>query len=118
MNPRLISVLQRPDSVSRLVHYITVLAPGTASEERTAKYPFAACEILCSEVDPLMDTLIAAPGILDELFAPLREPHAPECRLAGYCARVVAALVVKRGISLLCWLQVGTLLMVCPASTG
>lgn len=115
-NARLISIFQRPDSVSRLVHYVTMLAPDCAPQRRF-RYPFAACEILCSEVDPLMDTLVSAPGILDELFAPLRDDSPPDCLLAGYCARIVATLVVRRGIQLLAWLQVGAEPWSC-SSTG
>lgn len=73
---------------------------------RRFRYPFAACELLCSEVDAVLDTLVHSSAALGDLFAPLRQAAAPDSLLAGYCARVVAVLVVRKGITLLAWLQV------------
>ena len=45
LNGRLIDFLKRPDSVAKLVTYVTEPASMTAEDKRQFKYPFASCEV-------------------------------------------------------------------------
>lgn len=45
LNQRLVDFLKRPESVARLLEYVTQPAPSDAEDKRQFKYPFSACEV-------------------------------------------------------------------------
>ena len=69
------------------------------------KYPFAACEVLCCEVDAITSTLLDTPGLLDTLFSVLDSPPPLECVRAGYFARLAARLLARRTEAVMAFLR-------------
>jgi hypothetical protein len=53
-----------------------------------------------------MDTLCSNSNLLVQLFAIAESPQPADCLLAGYFARVVGSLLMRRGKELLAWLEV------------
>ena len=45
LNGRLIDFLKRPETVVKLLHYVTEPASMSSEDKRQFKYPFASCEV-------------------------------------------------------------------------
>ncbi|KAK9815853.1 hypothetical protein WJX72_010762 [[Myrmecia] bisecta] len=105
LNGRLVEFLQRKGNVQALINYLVVAPTPTADAKRQFKYPYAACEVLCCEVDSIFTTLVEDPSLMQALFAILDGPKPLDCMLAGYFSRVVASLLMRRGKEVLAWLQ-------------
>ena len=85
-------------SPQNLTHHPThTCTPPDADRKVRFKYPFAACEVLCCEIDALLDALVA-PGSphLTRLFSVLDAPRPLDCVRAGYFARLTARLLARR----------------------
>lgn len=66
------------------------------SDTKHLKYPFASCEVFCCEVDSIMGAAVQEDEPLNKLFSLLDEAPPLNCVMAGYFARVVTSLLVKR----------------------
>ena len=53
-------------------------------------------QVFCSEPESIIGTLIESPELMDLLFSFLQSPKPLDCTLAGYWARVLQILLVKR----------------------
>jgi len=73
--------------------------------KRQFKYPFAACEIFCCEVEGVYNTLLESDELLDRLFSLLRMERPLNSMLAGYFARVVGSLLLRRTPDVMLYLQ-------------
>ena len=80
-------------------------AAPDADAKRQFKYPFAACEIFCCDVEGVYNTLLESDELLDRLFGLLRMPRPLNSMLAGYFARVVGALLVRRTADVMQYMQ-------------
>ena len=60
------------------------------------RYPFAACEVLCCEVDAIFSALLDDPALLARLFGFLDAPGPLDCVRAGFFARSVTCLLMRR----------------------
>ena len=54
----------------------------------------------------MLDTLSGSAEVLAQLFSPLKSESPVGSLQAGFVARVVTVLIVKRPVALLDWLQV------------
>ena len=75
------------------------LPPGLDEAEvqkRWSKFPFAACEVFCCEVETIFNTLLSSQELMGKLFSIVETKQLPDITLAGYFARVVKVLLVKR----------------------
>ena len=68
--------LSQPSSLRKLVEYITTEAPPNSDSKRKFKYPFLACEILCSEVWVICEAIYADPELLATLYGYLAQVRA------------------------------------------
>ncbi|DBB02911.1 hypothetical protein WJX77_008919 [Trebouxia sp. C0004] len=102
LNGRLLNFLLQPDSIEQLITYFTVqspLPPGLDEAEvqkRWSKFPFAACEVFCCEVDAIFNTLFGSEYLMAKLFSIVGTDKLPDITLSGYFARVIKVLLVKR----------------------
>lgn len=87
------------------VTYLVEDPSPDADAKRQFKYPFAACEIFCCEVEGVYNTLLESDELLDRLFGLLRMPRPLNSMLAGYFARVVGSLLMRRTSDLMQYLQ-------------
>ena len=53
-------------------------------------------QVFCCEPESIIGTLIESPELMDLLFSFLQSPKPLDCTLAGYWARVLQILLVKR----------------------
>lgn len=111
LNGRLLSFLLQPSTIEQLISYFTEqspLPPGLSEAEvqkRWSKFPFAACEVFCCEVDAIFNTLFANEDLMAKLFSIVESDKLPDITLAGYFARVVKVLLVKRNQDMMDYLQ-------------
>lgn len=102
LNGRLLNFLLQPSSIEQLITYLTVqspLPPGLDEAEvqkRWSKFPFAACEVFCCEVESIFNTLLGSEELMAKIFSIVDTDKLPDITLAGYFARVVKVLLVKR----------------------
>jgi hypothetical protein len=64
-------------------------------------------QVLCCEVDAVFSTLLEDGALCGALFALLDQPRPLDCMLAGYFARVLVCLLMRRSRDLLRYLKVG-----------
>ena len=144
LNQRLIDFLKLPESVAKLLEYITEPAGMDSDDKRQFKYPFSSCEVsagdlanrsdfadspkpgrattaqlplthavlawqvLCCEVDTIFGTLLEDPALCGRLFSLLAQPRPLDCMLAGYFARVLVCILMRRSRDLLRYLKVSS----------
>lgn len=63
-------------------------------------------QVLCCEVEAIFSTMLDDPTMTGALFALLEQPRPLDCMLAGYFARVLVCLLMRRSHQLLAYLQV------------
>ncbi|KAL3157863.1 hypothetical protein ABBQ32_012277 [Trebouxia sp. C0010 RCD-2024] len=111
LNARLLNFLLQPSTIEQLITYLTVqspLPPGLDEAEvqkRWSKFPFAACEVFCCEVETLFNTLLGSEHLMGKLFSIVDTQQLPDITLAGYFARVVKVLLVKRNQDMMDYLH-------------
>ncbi|KAK9834883.1 hypothetical protein WJX81_006337 [Elliptochloris bilobata] len=89
--------------VSALQDNLAVL--GTAEDKVARRYPFAACEVLCCEVDAIFSALLDDPALLARLFGFLDAEGPLDCVRAGFFARSVTCLLMRRHADVMRYLQ-------------
>lgn len=65
-------------------------------EKRRTRYPFAACEVFCCEVDAILTTLLESEALMSKYFRFLSNPAPLSAVTAGYFSRVLTVLLVRR----------------------
>lgn len=105
LNARLTAFLKQKSSVQSLVAYLVEEPSEDADAKRQFKFPFAACEIFCCEVEGIYNTLLESDDLLDQLFSILHLERPLNSMLAGYFARVVGSLLIRRSTDLMQYLQ-------------
>jgi hypothetical protein len=76
-----------------------------ADEKRYFKYSFTSCEVLCCEVDEIYTALLHSDSLLQKLFSFLKGPKPLNLMRAGYVARVVLCLLMRRTSEMLSFLE-------------
>lgn len=84
--------LCQPETLGKLVKYVTEMPTTSDSEARRFKYPFVSSEVLSCDIDALRTAIFAAPSLLVELLGLLRQPPPLQPVLAGYVAKVITSL--------------------------
>lgn len=60
------------------------------------RYPFTACEVFCCEVEALYNTLLEDESLMKLLFSLPEQKSRLSCKAAGYFARVVGQLLLRK----------------------
>lgn len=95
-NKKLLDFLVDPQTLRKLLHYITVEADEEQDAKRRFKYPFLSCEILASEVWAICDAMYQHEGLLDELYGLFEKDPPLNPLLSTYAARVASVLLQKK----------------------
>lgn len=95
-NKRLLDFLVKPETLKKLLWYITVEAQDEDDTKRKFKYPFLACEILASEVWAICDAMYQNPNLLDDLYSYFEKDPPLNPLLSSYTSRVAAILLSKK----------------------
>ena len=73
LNARLTAFLKQRSTVEALVRFLVQPPPpGCDDPRRQFKFPFAACEVFCCEVEGIFNTLLEDDDLLDSMFALLQ----------------------------------------------
>jgi len=104
-NKKLLDFLTLPPTLLKLFEYITIEASEDADPKRRFKYPFLACEILCSEIWTITEAIYRDESLLDVLFAYLDQPPPLSPLLASYTSRVAQALLSRRTSETLAYIK-------------
>lgn len=91
-NTKLTDFLTQPETLDKLVRYVTDMPSADDTEARRYKYPFVASEVLACDIPVLRDAIFAAPSLLQQLLSLLQQPPPLAPVLAGYVVKVVTAL--------------------------
>ncbi|CAN6240939.1 unnamed protein product [Urochloa humidicola] len=105
LNTRLINFLRDKVQVEQLLRYIVDEAPEDAEKRRIFRFPFIACEIFTCEVDVIMKTLVEDEDLMNLLFSFLKPDHSHGTLSAGYFAKVVIYLMMRKTLSLVSYVQ-------------
>ncbi|GJN26423.1 hypothetical protein PR202_gb14351 [Eleusine coracana subsp. coracana] len=105
LNTRLINFLRDKVQVEQLLRYIVEEAPEDAEKKRIFRFPFIACEIFTCEVDVIMKTLVEDEDLMNLLFSFLNSDHPRGTLSAGYFAKVVICLMLRKTPSLVNYVQ-------------
>ncbi|BDA44664.1 Serine/threonine-protein phosphatase 6 regulatory subunit at N-terminal half [Coccomyxa sp. Obi] len=105
LNGRLVNFLKEPSTVQSLLSYLVDMPEPGKDEKQHFKYAFTSCEVLCCEVDQIYSTLLDDEALLTKLFSFLDCPKPLNLTKAGYFARVVLCLLVKRSSEMLSYLE-------------
>eukprot|EP01114_Cavostelium_apophysatum_P018918 TRINITY_DN594_c0_g1_i1.p1 TRINITY_DN594_c0_g1~~TRINITY_DN594_c0_g1_i1.p1 ORF type:complete len:566 (-),score=171.55 TRINITY_DN594_c0_g1_i1:86-1783(-) len=95
-NKKLLDFLVEPETLKKLVYYITVPADDDADAKRRFKYPFLACEVLASEVWAICDAMYQHEGLLDQLYGYFEKEPPLDPILSTYTSRVASVLLQKK----------------------
>jgi len=95
-NKKLIDFLIEPETLKKLVVYVTQEPEDDSDTKRKYKYPFLACEILASEVWALCDAFYQHQNLLDDLYGFLARDPPLNPMLASYTCRVAGVLLQKK----------------------
>lgn len=95
-NKKLIDFLVEPDTLKKLVEYVTQEPEDDADSKRKYKYPFLACEILASEVWAICDAFYQHQNLLEELYGFLSKDPPLNPMLVSYTCRVAGVLLQKK----------------------
>lgn len=104
-NKKLLDFLTLPPTLLKLFEYITIESSEDADPKRRFKYPFLACEILCSEIWTITESIYRDESLLDVLFGFLDQPPPLSPLLASYTSRVAQALLSRRTTETLAYIQ-------------
>eukprot|EP01112_Ceratiomyxa_fruticulosa_P021001 TRINITY_DN7305_c0_g1_i3.p1 TRINITY_DN7305_c0_g1~~TRINITY_DN7305_c0_g1_i3.p1 ORF type:complete len:721 (+),score=138.35 TRINITY_DN7305_c0_g1_i3:227-2389(+) len=124
-NKKLIDYLALPTTLQRLFEFITQLpsapppnnnnASQSESEDeallqgvdqkRKFKYPFIACEILCSDIWAITEAIFHDDTLLDVLYSFLDNAPPLDTLLASYTSRVAGVLLGRRTVECLAYLR-------------
>jgi len=95
-NKRLLDFFIQPDTLRKLLYYITVEPQEDDDTNRKYKYPFLSCEILASEIWAICDAMYSNPGLLDILYSYFENPSPLHPLLSSYTSRVACVLLTKK----------------------
>lgn len=104
-NKKLLDFLTQPATLLKLFEYITKDPPEDADPKRRFKYPFLACEIVCSEIWALTESIFRDESLLDVLFSYLDKPPPLNPLLASYTSRVAIVLLSRRTTETLAYIR-------------
>ena len=92
-NNKLLDFLTQPDTMSKLIGYAIEMPGDADSEERRFKFPYAASEVLCCDLQSIRDVMFsAAQRLVEKLLSILQQPPPLQPVLGGYLAKVLVAL--------------------------
>eukprot|EP01098_Paradermamoeba_levis_P006183 TRINITY_DN2568_c0_g2_i1.p1 TRINITY_DN2568_c0_g2~~TRINITY_DN2568_c0_g2_i1.p1 ORF type:complete len:635 (-),score=158.96 TRINITY_DN2568_c0_g2_i1:230-2134(-) len=104
-NKKLIDYLVKNDTLTKLFNYLTVEPEENADMKRRSKYPYLACEILCSDVWSIYDSIFENEAHLDGLYSYLEKPAPLNPLLVGYVSKVAGVLLQKKSIESINYLK-------------
>ena len=87
LNSRLIDVLRASKALTQLLDYLIRPQPESAGERERLKFPYAACEFFCCEVEAITDALLGSEQHMAQLFSLLDSDPPLNCMHAGYFTR-------------------------------
>lgn len=104
-NKKLLEFLTQPESMSQILEYLTKEPEDEEDQKRKFKYPYVACEILCSEVMAICDAVYQRESFLDAIYSFLDKDSPSNSLLAGYTSRVAGVLLQRKVAETIAYLK-------------
>jgi len=95
-NKKLLDFLTEPETLKKLLTYITIEPKEEDDPKRKFKYPFLACEILASEVWAICDAMYQDHSLLNVLYGYFEKDPPLNPLLSSYSSRVAGILLQKK----------------------
>eukprot|EP01132_Coremiostelium_polycephalum_P009691 gene9691-11898_t len=103
-NQRLIDFLVKPESLNALFEFITKEAPEDADRKRKENYPFLASEILCMDIQPIIEAVYKDERYLEQLYENL-EKSTFNLGLAAYTSKVAINFLGRKTIETMSYIK-------------
>ncbi|KAM9991532.1 hypothetical protein ACTFIZ_004937 [Dictyostelium cf. discoideum] len=103
-NKRLIEFLIKPESLNGMFEFITKEAPEEAERKRKENYPFLASEILCMDIQPLIEAVYRDDLYLQQLYEFLNKPNF-NLGLAAYTSKVAINFLGRKTIDTMAYIK-------------
>eukprot|EP01103_Thecamoeba_quadrilineata_P019371 TRINITY_DN7813_c0_g1_i1.p1 TRINITY_DN7813_c0_g1~~TRINITY_DN7813_c0_g1_i1.p1 ORF type:complete len:562 (+),score=96.70 TRINITY_DN7813_c0_g1_i1:90-1775(+) len=91
---KLIEFLTKPESLNRMIAFVSKPPKDPYDYKHRVRYPSVACEVLCSDVWLICETIYENEELLDQLYSFLDEPLHPS--ISAFSSRVAIALLQKK----------------------
>ncbi|CAD7697618.1 unnamed protein product [Ostreobium quekettii] len=105
LNGRLINFLGQRENVKKLITYLVETPDQAEDVKRKNKYPYAACEVFCCEVDPIFTTLLEDDELMKTFFTIIEDSQSLNCTLVGYFGRVLTHLMIRKSVLMFKYLE-------------
>ncbi|KAF2070422.1 hypothetical protein CYY_008250, partial [Polysphondylium violaceum] len=103
-NKRLIEFLTKPESLNSLFEFVTKEAPEDAEKKRKESYPFLASEILCMDIQSIIDAVYKDESYLEQLYQYLEKPNF-NLGLAAYTSKVAINFLGRKTIETMAYIK-------------
>ncbi|EGC34970.1 hypothetical protein DICPUDRAFT_92107 [Dictyostelium purpureum] len=103
-NKRLIEFLIKPESLNGMFEFITKEAPEDAERKRKENYPYLASEILCMDIQSLIDAIYKDDTYLEQLYDYLNKPNF-NLGLAAYTSKVAINFLGRKTIDTMAYIK-------------
>ncbi|KAI4340414.1 hypothetical protein MLD38_025253 [Melastoma candidum] len=103
LNSRLINFLSGKEQVMQLLQYIV----GEPPEGSDTKFSYISCEILTSNIDAILNTLLEDDQLMDFLFSFLEPNRDHKAQLAEYFRKVVLHLIHRKTLHFMIYIEGG-----------
>eukprot|EP01125_Pyxidicula_operculata_P005369 TRINITY_DN191_c2_g1_i1.p1 TRINITY_DN191_c2_g1~~TRINITY_DN191_c2_g1_i1.p1 ORF type:complete len:575 (+),score=158.40 TRINITY_DN191_c2_g1_i1:43-1767(+) len=100
----LVNYMIQPQIIDQLITYIVDEPDQNANEKVKFRYPVVACEILCSEVDTVLNALLNNTEVLDKIYGFFSRPNV-NLLLANLVVRIIATLLASKPKESLAYLK-------------
>jgi len=95
-NKKLIDFLCQPETLQKLIRYITTKTEHEDDPKLAIKYPFLSCEVLASEVWSIYEAISNDAKLMDMLYSIFEKEPPLDIQLSAYAARVAVLLLQKK----------------------
>jgi len=96
-NSKLIEFLSQDEILPELLDLAITIPPEDSDLKTQFKYPNLACEVICSDIDAILDKLVSEKTSLDKLWGFLDGTPPLNPLIASFFARIVGTILMKRG---------------------
>ncbi|XP_065065756.1 serine/threonine-protein phosphatase 6 regulatory subunit 3-like isoform X2 [Rhopilema esculentum] len=96
-NSKLIEFLSKDDVLRDLLDLAITEPPEDGDLKTQFKYPNLACEVICTDIDAIIEKLVCEKSLLEKLWAFLDQDPPLNPLIASFFAKIVGSILMKKG---------------------